>query len=61
MKEAIHNLHVAIRLYNSERPHLSISKLTPERVHHANEPLNLKRQWKNYYPNKKATVNSYQD
>lgn len=42
VKEAIRYLPVAIRLYNSERPHLSISKLTPERAHHANEPLNLK-------------------
>jgi putative transposase len=61
MKEAIGYLPVAIRLYNSERPHFSISKLTPDKVHHATEPINVKRIWKNYYPKNKPTVNQYQD
>ncbi len=61
VKEALRYLPVAIRLYNSERPHLSISKLTPDKVHHATESLQVKRVWKNYYTKKKSTVNSYQD
>lgn len=61
VKEAMCYLPIAIRLYNSERPHLSISKLTPDKVHHAKEPLEVKRIWKNYYPKNKPTVNQYQD
>lgn len=61
VKEAIRYLHIAIGLYNSERPHMSISNLTPDKVHHANEPLQVKRIWKNYYPKKKPSVNLYQD
>ena len=56
VKEAMRYLPVAIHLYNSERPHLSISKLTPDKVHHTNEPLHVKRLWKNYYPEKKKEV-----
>jgi putative transposase len=61
VNEAITYLHKAIKLYNSERPHMSISNYTPDAVHHAMEPIELKRLWKNYYPKKKPTVNSYQD
>lgn len=52
VKEAMHYLHEAIRLYNSERPHMSISNLTPDKVHFSKEPLEVKRIWKNYYPKK---------
>lgn len=61
IKEAITYLHKAINLYNSERPHMSISNYTPDVVHHANEPMLVKRIWKNYYSKKKETVNTYQD
>lgn len=61
VKEAMRYLHVAIRLYNSERPHMSISNHTPDKVHHVIEPVELKRIWKNYYPKNKSTVNQYQD
>jgi putative transposase len=60
VKEAIIYLHKAIRLYNSERPHMSISNLTPDLVHHATEPMDVKRLWKNSYE-KKQSVNQYQD
>lgn len=52
-KEAIAYLHKAIRLYNNKRPHMSISNYTPDAIHHATEPIKVKRLWKNYYPNKK--------
>lgn len=61
VKEAFRYLPIAIGLYNSERPHMSISNLTPDKIHHAYQPLEVKRIWKNYYPKKKSTVNSYQD
>lgn len=53
VKEAIAYLHKAIALYNSERPHMSISNYTPDRVHFAEQPLKVKRLWKNYYNKKK--------
>lgn len=59
VKDAIGYLHKAIRLYNAERPHMSISNLTPNAVHHANNPMDVKRLWKNYYGKKKQTVNQY--
>lgn len=57
VKEAIHYLYKAIRLYNSERPHMSIRNFTPDKVHHAKEPLDVKRIWKTYYKKNKPTVN----
>jgi putative transposase len=61
VKEAIAYLHKAIALYNSERPHMSISNYTPDEVHNANEPLQIKRMWKNYYSKRKSIVKQYQD
>lgn len=61
VKEAISYLHKAIVLYNNERPHMSISNYTPDRVHFANDPLEIKRMWKNYYNKKKQTVKQFQD
>ena len=62
--EARKQLQKAISLYNSSRPHMSISNLTPNKVH--NDPtINHRRLWKNYY-NKMNTfennpVNPLQD
>jgi len=42
-----------IGLYNNERPHQSISFLTPGLVHSSG--ITTKRQWKNYYPQKVTT------
>lgn len=61
VKEAITYLHKAIRLYNTERPHMSVGNLTPDTVHYATEPIEVKRLWKNYYGKKKQIVNQYQD
>lgn len=49
----------AVQLYNSERPHASISMFTPDQVHH-NGNLNVNRTWKNYY-RKRPPVNPDQD
>jgi transposase InsO family protein len=56
VSEAITYLHKAIALYNSERPHMSISNYTPDSVHFATEPLNVKRKWKNYYSKKEEVL-----
>lgn len=38
MHEAIIALERAVRLYNGERPHASISMLTPDQVHYGQMP-----------------------
>jgi transposase InsO family protein len=47
-------LSYAVRLYNDDRPHSSISNMIPSILHENN--TQTKRLWKNYY-----TVNQYQD
>lgn len=54
IKEAIVYLHKAIALYNTERPHMSISNYTPEVIHHSKNNIAVKRLWKNYYGKKKT-------
>ena len=39
----------AIELYNFDRPHMSISNLTPNQVHYGNTYIEPRRLWKNYY------------
>ena len=41
-------LQKAIRLYNNDRPHMSISNLTPNKLHN-NQKINHLRLWKNYF------------
>ena len=41
-------VHKAMRLYNSERPHLSLNMNTPEHVYRTG--CETHRLWKNYYP-----------
>lgn len=53
--EAKELLDTVVKLYNQERPHMSIGNLVPEKVH--NQQLNKgERKWKNYYQ-KKESVN----
>ena len=40
-------LDAVIKLYNNERPHMSIGNLTPNQVHQNN--LKTEKLWKNYY------------
>lgn len=54
IKQAQFILQKSILLYNSERPHLSISLLTPEYVHHNKELTN--RKWKNYFKTKNVNL-----
>lgn len=46
-----------IKLYNEERPHMSIGNLVPEKVHN-NILKKGEKKWKNYY-RKKQTVNQF--
>lgn len=43
-----HRVYEAIRRYNCERPHLSLSGFTPEHVYRTGCPVN--KLWENYYP-----------
>jgi transposase InsO family protein len=42
-------LNTVIRLYNKDRPHMSISNLTPDKVHYAKNKIKTEKLWKNYY------------
>ncbi|MYZ60336.1 transposase [Elizabethkingia anophelis] len=54
-QEAKELLDAVVKLYNQERPHMSIGNLVPEKVH--NQQLNKgEKKWKNYYQ-KKESVN----
>lgn len=56
-KEAQELLDAIIKLYNNERPHMSIGNITPEKVH-TNQVKKGKCKWKNYYQ-KKETVKQF--
>ncbi len=53
LSEARKLLSQCIKLYNEDRPHMSIGMLTPELVHNNN--LKTEKQWK-IYPRKKASL-----
>lgn len=61
IEEAKELITASVNLYNNERPHLSISMLTPSQVHESKETLNTSRLWKNYYRKEFMFVNSNQD
>ena len=61
IKEARELLDRVIQLYNNDRPHLSISNLTPNQVHHSQNPLKTEKLWKNYYQKKTIFVNQCQE
>ena len=56
IKEAVVYLNKAVRLYNNERPHMSISNYTPEEVHNASNAIKVGRLWKNYYKRKDKII-----
>jgi putative transposase len=59
VEEATMYLNKAVKLYNEDRPHLSIGLLTPEVVHTKN--LTTEKLWKNYYDKNRRIVNLLQD
>jgi transposase InsO family protein len=56
-KQAKELLDAVIKLYNNERPHMSIGNITPEKVYN-NQIKKGESKWKNYYQ-KKETVNRF--
>ncbi|RNL52498.1 IS3 family transposase [Pedobacter jejuensis] len=59
LEEGKQVLDFVIKLYNEERPHMSIGNLTPEIVHRGNTtPTQL---WKNYYHKNSTIVNPIQE
>ena len=61
IKEARGLLDRIIELYNDDRPHMSISSLTPNQMHHSSNAIKTKKLWKNYYQEKTTFVNQCQD
>jgi transposase InsO family protein len=53
--EAADLLNTVIKLYNNERPHMSIGNLTPNQVHKNN--IKTEKLWKNYYQKSTIIVN----
>jgi transposase InsO family protein len=52
-------LEFVIKLYNEERPHMSIGNLFPNQVHEQN--LKTEKLWKNYFKKNPIIVNQFQD
>lgn len=61
IKDAKGLLDSVINLYNDDRPHMSISNLTPNQIHHSSNPIKTQKLWKNYYQKKATPVNQLQD
>jgi transposase InsO family protein len=57
IKEAKELLDSVILLYNDDRPHMSISNLTPNQIHHSSNAIKTKKLWKNYYQKNATPVN----
>ena len=55
LEEAKELLEAVIKLYNNERPHMSIGNLTPHQVHQNN--IKTEKLWKNYYVKSPIIVN----
>jgi transposase InsO family protein len=52
LKEAKETVKSVVKLYNEDRPHSSISYLTPEELHVNPRDKEIRRLWKNYYKRK---------
>lgn len=61
IKEAKELLDSVIMRYNDDRPHMSISNLTPNQIHHSPNPIKIEKLWKNYYQKNATPVNQLQD
>jgi putative transposase len=57
--EIMELLQQSVSTYNTQRPHMSCSMLTPDNVHQNN--LAVRRTWQNYYKQKPTFVNPLQD
>jgi putative transposase len=57
--EIMELLQQSVSTYNTQRPHMSCSMLTPDNVHQNNLPV--QRTWQNYYKQKPTFVKPLQD
>lgn len=57
IQQASDVLEKVIQLYNEDRPHMSISNLTPNHVHQSKKILKTEKLWKNYYRKNTTFVN----
>lgn len=48
IREAQQYLCQTVEIYNSQRPHMSIGNLTPDKIHN-NHCVKTERLWKNYF------------
>jgi putative transposase len=56
-QEAKQVLEKLVKLYNHDRPHMSIGNHTPVQLHDATITMDIKKLWKNYYQENLALVN----
>ncbi len=61
LEDAKELLGVMVQLYNNERPHMSLSNLTPNQIHYSNQHTKTQRLWKNYYRKNNTFVIQEQD
>jgi putative transposase len=61
LQEAKQSLEKVVKLYNHDRPHMTIGNRTPDQIHDAAATMDIKKLWKNYYQEKLALVNLGQD
>lgn len=61
LQQAKERLDDVVNLYNSDRPHMSISNLTPDQIHYSLKTIKTQKLWKNYYKQKDGLVNQLQD
>jgi len=59
LTEAGELLGEVVRMYNEERPHMSIGNMKPSVIHQTNQKTD--RLWKNYYQKTPTIVNPFQD
>jgi putative transposase len=60
IEQAKVRLKVAVNLYNTDRPHMSIGNATPDQIHNR-ELLKMKKLWKSYFNKSSNIVNQCQD
>jgi putative transposase len=61
IQEAKQILEKVVKLYNQDRPHMSIGNYTPAQIYDGTTTIKTKKLWKNYYQENLALVNLLQD
>ena len=61
IQDARELLEHSVKMYNTERPHMSLGNFTPEEIHYSKQITKPEKLWKNYYQKKTTFVNQIQD